>query len=299
MKSQKNILIVFILNLIFSLFEFAGGIITGSVALASDAVHDLGDAVSIGVSYFLERKSQTKPDSVYTYGYLRYSVLGSIFITFVLLFGCVIVIYKAVYRIFNPIEINYNGVLIFAVIGFCVNFSAALLTSKSKSINQKAVNLHMLEDMLGWVVVLIGAIVMKFTDLVIIDPLLSIVVACFILVGSVKVLKQAIDLFLEKIPKEINLNEIKEHLCSIDVVEDVHHIHIWSLDGITNIATMHIVSDKESEIVKNKVREELLEFGINHSTLEVEKNIEKCSDKVCNINFHLGKGHCCHHSHSH
>ena len=141
MKSQKNILIVFILNLMFSLFEFVGGIITGSVALASDAVHDLGDAVSIGVSYFLERKSQLQPNSIYTYGYLRYSVLGSVFTTFVLLFGSVLVIYKAIYRIFNPVEINYNGVLVFAVVGFCVNFFAALLTKKSASINQKAVNL--------------------------------------------------------------------------------------------------------------------------------------------------------------
>lgn len=299
MKTHKNILIVFLLNLLFSLFEFVGGIITGSVALTSDAVHDLGDALSIGISYLLERKSKSKPDCDYTYGYLRYSVLGSIFTTMILLLGSVAVIYNAITRIFNPVPINYNGVIIFAVIGLAVNFFAAFITRNKESINQKAVNLHMLEDMLGWIVVLIGAVVMRFTDFAIIDPLLSIAVALYIFTGAVKILKQAMDLFLEKSPPNLNLNEIKAHICSIDGVDDVHHIHLWSLDGITNIATMHIVTDIESTLIKGRVREELEEFGISHSTLEIEKNNEKCCDEICNINLKTEIGHHCHHSHKH
>ena len=131
MKTEKNILIAFILNLSFAIFEFFGGVFTGSVAIVSDAIHDVGDATSIGISYFLEKKSKKKPDEKYTYGYLRYSVMGSVITTLILLFGSCAVIYNAVIRIFNPVEINYNGMIIFAVVGVAVNFLAAYLTSAS------------------------------------------------------------------------------------------------------------------------------------------------------------------------
>ena len=174
MKTEKNILIAFILNLSFSIFEFIGGIFTGSVAIISDSVHDIGDAASIGIAFFLERKSKKQPDEKYTYGYKRYSLLGGIITTLILLLGSIAVVYNAVSRIISPTEINYNGMIIFAIVGVCVNLCASLLTRDGDSINQKAVNLHMLEDVLGWVVVLIGAIVMRFTDFYIIDPLMSI-----------------------------------------------------------------------------------------------------------------------------
>ena len=161
MKSEKRILAAFILNLAFSLIEFAGGIFTGSVAIISDAVHDIGDAASIGISYFLERKSKKQPDDTYTYGYSRYSVIGSVITTLILMFGSVMVIYNAALRIINPIKINYNGMIGFAVVGVLVNFTAAFFTREGHSLNQKAVNLHMLEDVLGWMVVLVGALIRK------------------------------------------------------------------------------------------------------------------------------------------
>ena len=164
MKTERNIFIAFLLNLSFSVFEFIGGIITGSVAIMSDAVHDIGDAASIGISFFLEKKSKGKPDEKYTYGYARYSVVGGLITTLILLLGSVMVIYNAVNRIIEPTEIDYTGMIIFAVVGVCVNFCAAIFTREGGSLNQKAVNLHMLEDVLGWLVVLMGAIVMKFTD---------------------------------------------------------------------------------------------------------------------------------------
>ena len=174
MKTEKNILIAFILNLSFAIFEFFGGIFTGSVAIVSDAIHDVGDATSIGISYFLEKKSKRKPDEKYTYGYLRYSVIGSVITTLILLVGSVIVIINAFNKIMNPTEINYKGMIIFAVFGLVINFVAAFVTHGGGSLNQKAVNLHMLEDVLGWAVVLVGAIIMNFTDIKIIDPLMSI-----------------------------------------------------------------------------------------------------------------------------
>ena len=156
MKTEKNIFFAFILNLAFSVFEFAGGIFTGSVAIISDAIHDIGDAISIGISYFLERKSKKQPDEVYTYGYARYSVVGGVVTTLILLLGSVAVVYNAVIRIISPVPVNYGGMIVFAIVGVVVNGGAALFTRDGDSVNQKAVNLHMLEDVLGWIVVLIG-----------------------------------------------------------------------------------------------------------------------------------------------
>ena len=297
MKTEKNILIAFILNLSFSIFEFIGGTFTNSVAIVSDSIHDIGDAISIGISYFLEKKSKKQPDATYTYGYARYSVIGSVIITLILLFGSLMVIVNAVGRIINPVEINYNGMIIFAVIGVIVNFGAAYLTKEGDSLNQKAVNLHMLEDVLGWVVVLIGAVVMRFTDISVIDPVMSVAVAVFILVNAIKNLKEVLDLFLEKTPHGISVEEIKAHVSEIEGVLDVHHIHIWSMDGHNNYATMHVVTEEEPHSIKHKIRDELKEHGISHATLELEGKDEGCHDEHCHVEFEVSAGH--HHHHHH
>ena len=294
MKTQKNILIAFLLNLSFSVFEFVGGIFTGSIAILSDALHDIGDAAAIGLSYFLERKSSRQPDESHTYGYARYSVLGGFITTVILLAGSVAVIFGAVKRLMNPAEINYDGMIIFALVGAVVNFLAAYFTHEGDSINQKAVNLHMLEDVLGWIVVLVGAVVMRFTDFYIIDPLMSIGVAVFILINAVRNLRLVADLFLEKTPEGVSVAEIREHLLKIDGVADVHHIHIRSLDGHRHYATMHIVADGDLYLIKDKVRAELCEHGIVHSTLEIETIDEHCHDKICVVESEC-RGH--HHHH--
>lgn len=295
MKTEKNILIAFILNISFSIFEFLGGLFTNSVAILSDSIHDLGDALSIGISYFLERKSKKKPDNIYTYGYARYSVLGGAITTTILLVGSILVIINAVKRLFNPVDVNYSGMIIFAIVGVALNFIAAYVTREGDSINQKSVNLHMLEDVLGWVVVLVGAIVMKFTNIKIIDPIMSIGVAIFILVNSLKNFKSILDLFLEKTPKSIDVDELKEHLKQIKDVEDVHHVHVWSMDGYNNCATMHIVT-KSNDIkrIKHEIREELEEHNICHAILETEDEV--CDDAECHMELH-NEGH--HHHHHH
>ncbi len=297
MKTEKNILIAFVLNFAFSIFEFVGGIFTGSVAIISDAVHDIGDAASIGISYFLEKKSKQQPDAEYTYGYARYSVLGSLLTTLILLVGSAVVIYNAIGRIIAPTEINYDGMILFAVVGVCVNFGAAFLTREGDSLNQKAVNLHMLEDVLGWVVVLIGAVVMRFTDFARIDPIMSIGVAVFIFFNAMKNLKEIMDLFLEKTPKGILIDEIKAHIMEIDGVLNVHHVHLWSMDGQNNYATMHIVTNASPHEIKEKVREELREHGISHATLELEAEGEHCHEEACRVEFAAHTGH--HHHHHH
>ncbi len=299
MKTEKNILVAFLLNLSFSIFEFLGGIFTGSVAIVSDAIHDIGDAASIGIAFFLERKSKKQPDEAYTYGYARYSVIGSVITTLILLVGSLLVIYNAVLRIITPTEIHYNGMILFAIVGVCVNLGAAFVTREGDSLNQKAVNLHMLEDVLGWIVVLIGAIVMRFTDLAIIDPLMSIGVALFILINAFQNLKEALELFLEKTPHNVDIHEIKEHVCSVEGVLNVHHVHVWSMDGQSHYATMHVVINGDAHEIKEKIREELKEHGIVHATLELETEGEPCHEEHCHVEHHEHDGHHHHHHHHH
>ena len=299
MKTERNILIAFILNLLFSVFECVGGLLIGSVAILSDALHDLGDAMSIGVAYFLERKSKLPPDATHSYGYARYSVLGGFITSTILLFGSCVVVYNAVARIFSPTQIHYDGMIVFAVVGAAVNFFAALLTKDGDSLNQKAVNLHMLEDVLGWVVVLIGAVVMRFTDLWIIDPLLSMGVAIFIFVNAARNLKEVMDLFLERTPRGISIPELKEHLCSLEGVLDVHHVHVWSVDGIHHSATLHVVTNGDPHNVKEAIREDLSEHGIRHVTMELEAEGEHCHDQVCQPVVESGHHHHHHHHHHH
>ena len=294
MKTEKNILIAFILNISFSLLELLGGIFTNSVAILSDSIHDLGDAISIGISYFMEKKSKKHADNRYTYGYIRYSVLGGVITTTILLVGSILVIIGAIKRLWNPVEVNYQGMIVFAIFGVVLNFMAAYVTREGDSINQKSVNLHMLEDVLGWIVVLIGAIIMNFTDIRILDSIMSIGVAIFILVHSLKNLKKVLDLFLEKTPSDIDIEELKEHLLKIKGIDDIHHIHVWSIDDFNNYATMHIVTkSKELLKLKKEIREELKEHNICHAILETED--EACDDIECHVEFDETSHH--HHHH--
>ena len=295
MHSDKKMFIAFILNLFFSVFEFVGGAITGSVAILSDALHDLGDAAAIGVSWILEKISKRKPDKTHTYGYARYSVVGSLISTLILVFGSAAVIYSSIERIINPVEINKEGMIVFAVVGLIVNFLAVWFTRKGETLNQKAVILHMLEDVLGWAAVLVGAIVIEFTNFYIIDPIMSLGVAIFILITALMHFKEAFDLFVEKTPHSIDLDELSHHILEIERVEGVHHLHVWSIDGINNYATKHIVTDADGSEIKKMVKEELKEHGICHATLELETTDEQCPDEHC----HPPHGDHSHHHHHH
>ena len=284
MKTDKNILVAFLLNLGFSIFEIIGGILTNSIAIISDAFHDFVDAFSIGLSYFLERKSKKKADYKYTYGYIRYSVLGALITTTFLLVGSVIVIIGAVDRLFNKVDINYNGMIIISIIGIVVNFLAAYKTREGDSLNQKSVNLHMLEDVLGWVIVFIGSILMKFTDITYIDSIMSIIIAIYILIHALENLKSVLDLFLVKTPKNVDIDALKKELLKVKNVSDIHHIHIWSMDGVNNYATIHaVINTKDFEKVKKDLKEELEVHGIVHSTIEIEAKDSKCDELDCEV----------------
>lgn len=293
--SKTKILIAFLLNLGFSVYEFIGGAFTNSTAIMSDAIHDFGDALSIGIAYFLEKKSTKHPDANYTYGYIRYSLVGGMITTLILLFGSTFVIYNAILRLFNPVEINYNGMIILAIIGVVINFIAAYITRDKGSLNQKSVNLHMLEDVLGWAVVLIGAIIMRFTDITYLDPVLSILVALFILKHAFTNFISILNVFLEKTPAGVSLPKIQSHLLKIPGVQDIHHLHIWSLDGFHNYATLHVVTNHPSAELKRHVKSELAMHQIAHATIEMETPTEHCADQNCELHTESTHVHSHHH----
>lgn len=272
MKIDRNILIALILNLSFSLLEIIGGFITNSISILSGAVHDLADAASIGISYYLEKKSKHKPNYKYTYGYVRYSTLAAFITTIILLSGSLFVIYNAINRLFNPIDINYDGMIIIALIGILFNIIAVYKTKGGHSLNQEAVNLHLLQDALSWIIVLIGSILIKFTKINYIDSIMSLVISIYIIIHSLKHLKIILDLFLEKTPNNVNIRKIKKELLENKNIISIDHIHVWSLDGYNNYATLHaIINNDEVENMKEYIKDYLKKENISHSTIEIER----------------------------
>lgn len=286
-EAYKNIKIAFLLNLLFSIIEFIGGILTNSISIFSDSIHDFGDSISIFTSYLLEKKSKKEADENYTYGYLRYSLLGALITSTILLVGSILVIYNAIIRIINPEEINKDAMIIFAIFGIIINGYAAYRTSNAEKHNEKAINLHMLEDVFGWITVLIGSIIIKAFNFIIIDPILSILIAIYILYHVYKYIKEVFDIFMEKKPEEIDIKRIEKDLINkYKIIKNIHHIHIWSLDGINNCITAHILLNQkvtQDEIIKLKqdIKNDLLNNKINHSTIEIEYYNENCESKKC------------------
>lgn len=284
MEEKENIKLAFFLNLGFSIFELIGGLLTNSISIFSDAIHDFADSLAIGISYFLENISTKEVDKKYTYGYKRYSVLGALTTSVILIVSSLVVFFNAFIRLFNPVEIKLTGMLLFAIFGVIINGYAAYKTSRSVNLNEKSVNLHMLEDVLGWIAVLIGSIVIKFTGWNIIDPLLSIVIALIIGYKAIKNLLDVVNIMVEKVPSNIDIDVIKEEVKKLNNIIDVHHIHVWSIDGNEILLTMHVlisksVTKKNYENVKKSIKECLLEKGINHSTIEFE--YEDCKSLSC------------------
>jgi cobalt-zinc-cadmium efflux system protein len=295
MKTERKIFVAFILNLIFSVVEFIGGIFTGSIAILSDSLHDFGDATSIGLSFMLEKKSKKKANDKYTYGYGRFSVLGGLITMVILLLGGIVVIYNSINRLISPIEIKYDAVIIIAVIGFSVNLISAIFTHGGHSINQKAVNLHMLEDVFGWVIVLIGAIVMRFTNFARLDAILSILVALFIIYNALKNLIEILDIFLLKTPKNLDLSAIKKEILEIDNVIDLKSVNVLSIDGEKAVLSVKAVVLEYSLKVKNKIYLALSRHDISSATIELVLPDEK--PILLDTNAKECHSHCHHHHH--
>ena len=282
----KNIKTAFFLNLSFTVIELVGGVLTNSVAILSDAVHDLGDSISLGLAWYFQKVAKKPRTKEFTYGYKRFSLLGAVINSVILLVGSVLILVHAIPRLFNPQQPNVEGMLLLAVLGVVVNGLAVLRLRKGSSINERVVSLHLLEDVLGWLAVLVGAGIMYFVDAPFIDPLLSIAIALFILFNVFRNIRQSLHIILQGSPLEVDLEKVKRSILSIDGVEGVHDLHAWSVDGEYNVMTVHVVLLKaitmeEQQQLKLRIRKKLYAQGIQHCTIEFEQADEDCGMEPC------------------
>jgi|TARA_B110000879_G_scaffold113303_1_gene151192 cobalt-zinc-cadmium efflux system protein len=272
----KNLKVAFFLNLTFTIVEIIGGLMTNSIAILSDAIHDFGDTLAIGAAYYFEKLSDKKRDNQFSYGYRRLSTLAALLNVVILTTGSVVIITQTIPRLLAPEEVNGLGMIGFAILGVIMNGIAVLrLRSNSKSLNQRTVMLHLLEDVLGWGAVLVASIVIYFTNWYILDPILSMLIAGYILFNALKNLKSIMHIFLQAIPNDVNVQEIRHLALNIDGVQEVNDLHVWSLDGEFNIASMHVFYVAEfnlgkSEWLKSEIRKLFAEKGIEHVTIELE-----------------------------
>ena len=280
--SGKNLKIAFFLNLGFTILEIIGGFYVNSIAILSDAIHDLGDSLSLGTSWYLDHKSNQKPNNKFSFGYKRFSLLGALINSLILIIGSIFVIYEAIERLITPQHSDADGMIVFAVFGVIVNGYAAYKLSSGKTMNEKVVSWHLLEDVLGWVAVLITAIVLKFKDIHYLDPALSLVITLYILWNVMKRLKETLFIFLQGTPKDVNLSEVKNKLLAIENVASLHHTHIWSLEGEKHVFTTHVKlkdinSFQEFLQIKSDIKQVLKAYNFSHYTVETALDEEKCT----------------------
>ncbi len=282
-QNTRSIQFAFFLNLTFTLIEITGGIWTNSVAILSDALHDLGDSLSLGLAWYLEKYSQKEKDKKYSYGYRRFSMLGALANTIILIVGSLIILSEAIPRIIRPEQADAKGMALLAVGGILVNGIAALRVSRSKSLNARMVAWHLLEDLLGWIAVLVVSIVLLFKEIYILDPILSVLITTYVLYNVVRNLKKTLVLFMQAVPEGIDVSTLEDKILAIDKVRSIHHLHVWSLDGEHHVLTTHVVIESESTIEDvQRVRKEinaLMEgMDFEHTAIEVE-----CEDEACRM----------------
>lgn len=274
----------FLLNLSFSIIEFIGGWLTNSTAIMADAVHDLGDSLSIGSGWLLDRLGNRKPDSQFTYGYRRLSLVGALVNGLVLISGSIWVISEALPRLLDPVMPHTEGMIALAVLGVTVNSFAAYKLKAGKTLNEKILNWHLMEDVFGWLAVLLVALVMPIVDMPILDPLLSVGFTLFILINVVKTVLKTGRLFIQATPNANTVDTITQSLLSLDKVESVHHLHLWSLDGEQHVLTAHIRaypldSLEDYSSLKETIHTALSGEDIAHTTIEIELSDERCRDE--------------------
>jgi cobalt-zinc-cadmium efflux system protein len=279
----KNIKIAIFLNLFFTIIEIVGGLLTNSLALLSDALHDFGDTMTLLLAWFLENKSSKPADKKRTFGYKRLSLLSSFITALILIAGSLFILSQVVPRIFSPEPVKANGMILIAIFGLAFNWIGFKRLNLGHTQNEKMLSWHFLEDMLGWIAILVGGIIIKFWDLPLIDPILSIGFTVFVLWGVYRNLKESINIFLEGVPRNLKLGVIKRSM-KIKEVQKIHDVHVWSLDGEHILLTAHIIVAKKdlknSDQIRVKIKQKLLKYNIHHSTLEIESK-EFCSGKEC------------------
>ena len=281
-SGTKNLKIAFFINVAFTCIELIGGIFTNSIAIVSDALHDLGDSFSLGLAWFLEKKALNKESTnKFSFGYVRFRLLGALVNALVLIGGSVYIIIEAIGRFQNPEPVKSQWMMIIAIIGVAANGYAAWRTKGAKSLNEKVISWHLLEDVLGWIAVLIVSIILQFKNWYFLDPVLSVGVTLFILYGVGRRLWDTLYLLLQGVPADLDSEKIKDKMLAVNYVESIHHTHVWSLDGEQHVLTTHLVlkniSDyKEIDKARNAAIDAIKEFNFSHYTIQIELDNKTC-----------------------
>ncbi len=275
MKTKHTVWLAFFLNLSYAIVEFIAGGIFGSSAVLADSVHDLGDAISIGISAFLETISNREEDSHYTLGYKRFSLLGALLTAVILMTGSVLVILENITKLFHPQTINDEGILWLGIIAVSINVLASLVVRKGKTKNESILSLHFLEDTLGWVAVILMAIILRFTDWYILDPLLSLAISLFILSKAIPRFWSTLKIFLDAVPEGVDIQKIKSDLKQLDHVASVNQLNLWTMDGLEKNAIIHVCLEhvKHMEVCKESIRDLLKDCGFQNVTIEVDADV--------------------------
>ena len=275
MSSKRAVWLSFFLNLSYAIVEFIAGGVFGSSAVLADSVHDLGDAVAIGVSAVLETISNREEDSRYTLGYKRFSLLGALVTAVILMTGSVFVILENITKLFHPQPVNDEGILWLGIIAVTINVLASLVVRKGKTKNESILSLHFLEDTLGWVAVILMAIILRFTDWYILDPLLSLVISFFILSKAIPRFWSTLKIFLDAVPEGVDIEQVKSDLEQLEYVASVNQLNLWTMDGLEKNAIVHVCLEhvKHMEVCKESIRDLLKDCGFQNVTIEVDEDL--------------------------
>ncbi|WP_201710870.1 cation diffusion facilitator family transporter [Streptococcus salivarius] len=275
MKTKCAVWLAFLLNLSFAIVEFIAGGIFGSSAVLADSVHDFGDAIAIGISAFLESISNRKEDSHYTLGYKRFSLLGAMVTAVILMTGSGMVILENMVKLFHPQPVNDEGLLWLGIIAISVNVLASLVIRKRQTKNESILSLHFLEDTLGWLAVILMAMVLRYTDWYILDPLLSLAISFFILSKAIPRFWSTLKIFLDAVPEGVDIKQVKNDLEQLDNVASINQLNLWTMDGLEKNAIVHVCLEhvKHMEVCKESIRDLLKESGFQNITIEVDEDL--------------------------
>lgn len=280
--SGDNLKVAFFLNFTFTIIEVAGGIWTNSIAILADAIHDFGDSLSLGLAWFFEHLSHRGRTAKHTYGYRRFRLLGGLITGVTLFIGLGFVLYHAFGRLSDPQPVNAPGMIGLAILGVVFNGAAVLRMKGGRSLTERLVNWHLIEDTLGWIAVLIGAAIIAIWDLRMVDPILSIVISLFVLVNVFRNLSKVFSVIMQTSPENFDVTKFENDVTQINGVLSLHHVHCWTIDGESHVLSAHVVIDESVEDVptlKSKVRALLDTGSFEHVTLETELAVDVCPQK--------------------
>ncbi len=289
MKELNNAFIIGIcLNMLFVIIEVGVGLNIHSLSLLSDAGHNLADVGSLALSLLAFRLMKNKANEKYTYGYKKTTILTALFNAMVLLVSIGAIAYEALHRLLNPEPLPGRTIAMVAGIGILINaFTAYLfMKDKEKDLNIKSAYLHLMSDALVSAALVVGGIIIAYTQWYWLDALLGMTVAIVILFSTWNLLQSSLRLSLDGVPREIDLNEVKQKTRSIPGVKAIHHMHVWAMSTTENAMTVHIqlldnTSKQEEFSIKHELRHEMEHLNIRHVTIETESTEYPCDNGEC------------------